>query len=58
VPAALSTLRGREMVAQHETSAFAGSQEFVFKHAALREVAYESILKKVGAAITRWWPTG
>jgi class 3 adenylate cyclase/predicted ATPase/ribosomal protein L40E len=47
VPMVLSILRSRELVAQHETSAFAGSQEFVFKHAALREVAYESILKKV-----------
>ncbi|MBN1661546.1 MAG: tetratricopeptide repeat protein [Anaerolineae bacterium] len=47
VPVVLSTLRSRELVAQHETSAFAGSQEFIFKHAALREVAYESILKKV-----------
>ena len=47
VPVVLSTLRGRELVAQHETSAFTGSQEFIFKHAALREVAYESILKKV-----------
>jgi predicted ATPase/class 3 adenylate cyclase/ribosomal protein L40E len=47
VPVVLSTLRGRELVAQHETSAFAGSQEFVFKHATLRQVAYESILKKV-----------
>ena len=47
VPGVLSTLRGRDMVAQHETSAFAGSLEFIFKHAALREVAYESILKKV-----------
>src|SRR5690606_28689650 len=45
--APLSALRSRELVAQRETSAFAGSQEFVFKHAALRQVAYDSILKKI-----------
>jgi len=47
IPTVLSALRGREMVDHKETSAFAGAQEFVFRHAALREVAYESILKKV-----------
>ena len=47
VPALLSALRGRELVARQEASAFAGSQEFTFKHAALRQVAYEGILKKV-----------
>lgn len=47
IPEVLSALRGREMVDHKETSAFAGAQEFVFRHAALREVAYESILKKV-----------
>ncbi len=47
VPAMLSALRGRELVAHQETSAFAGSEEFAFKHAALRQVAYEGILKKV-----------
>jgi tetratricopeptide (TPR) repeat protein len=47
VPEVLSTLRDRDLVARHEASAFDGSQEFVFKHVALRQVAYESILKKV-----------
>ncbi len=47
VPATLATLRGRELVARQEASAFAGSEEFAFKHAALRQVAYEGILKKV-----------
>ncbi|MBN1136401.1 MAG: tetratricopeptide repeat protein [Anaerolineae bacterium] len=47
VPVVLSALRSREMVDHKETSAFAGAQEFIFRHAALREVAYESILKKV-----------
>jgi oligopeptide transport system substrate-binding protein len=44
---ALSELRGREMVFQRETTAFAGAHEYVFKHAVLREVTYESLLKRL-----------
>jgi ABC-type oligopeptide transport system substrate-binding subunit len=43
----LSALRGREMVFQRETSAFAGAEEYIFKHSMLREIAYESVLKRV-----------
>ena len=43
----LSTLRGREMVFQRETSVFADAREYLFKHALLREVAYESLLKRL-----------
>jgi hypothetical protein len=32
------------MIFQRETSAVAGAQEYVFKHALLREVAYQSVL--------------
>ena len=46
----LSTLRGREMVFQRETSAFADAQEYIFKHALLREVTYESVLRRVRRA--------
>jgi ABC-type oligopeptide transport system substrate-binding subunit/class 3 adenylate cyclase len=46
----LSALRGREMVFQRETSAFADAQEYLFKHALLREVTYESVLKRVRRA--------
>ena len=35
------------MVFQRETSAFADAQEYLFKHALLREVTYESVLKRV-----------
>ncbi len=44
---ALSALRGREMVYQRETTAFAGAQEYIFTHAVLREVTYESVLKRL-----------
>jgi ABC-type oligopeptide transport system substrate-binding subunit len=43
----LSALRGREMVFQRETSAFVDAQEYIFKHNMLREVTYESVLKRV-----------
>jgi predicted ATPase/class 3 adenylate cyclase len=47
VNAALSELRGREMVFRRETSAFEGAREYLFKHALLREVTYEGVLKQV-----------
>lgn len=43
----LHTLREKEMVFRREISTFAGTQEFIFKHALLRDVAYESVLKRV-----------
>ncbi|MGD2148219.1 MAG: ABC transporter substrate-binding protein, partial [Anaerolineae bacterium] len=43
----LSDLRAREMVFQRETTAFAGAEEYVFKHNVLREVTYESLLKRL-----------
>ncbi len=39
-------MRGRELIFQREHSAFAGSDEFVFKHSLLRDVAYEHVLLK------------
>jgi ABC-type oligopeptide transport system substrate-binding subunit/class 3 adenylate cyclase len=43
----LSALRSREMIFQRETSAFADAQEYIFKHNMLREITYESVLKRV-----------
>jgi ABC-type oligopeptide transport system substrate-binding subunit/class 3 adenylate cyclase/ribosomal protein L40E len=43
----LSALRGAEMIFQRQTSAFARAQEYVFKHAVLREVTYESLLESL-----------
>jgi ABC-type oligopeptide transport system substrate-binding subunit/tetratricopeptide (TPR) repeat protein len=43
----LSALRGREMVFQRETTAIAGAQEYVFKHAVLRDVTYRSLLRRL-----------
>ncbi len=42
----LKSLRSREMVFRHESSEFSGSNEYTFKHSVLRNVTYESVLKK------------
>lgn len=44
--ALLDKLRGKDMVFRRENSAFTGANEYIFKHALLRDVAYESVLKK------------
>jgi predicted ATPase/class 3 adenylate cyclase len=43
---ALESLRGKELVYRREASAFAGAREYTFKHALLRDVTYESVLKR------------
>ncbi|MGE5641532.1 MAG: ATP-binding protein [Byssovorax cruenta] len=45
VDSALSALRTKELVFPHQPSTFATAQEFIFKHAMLREVTYERVLK-------------
>ncbi|HET9589304.1 MAG TPA: adenylate/guanylate cyclase domain-containing protein [Anaerolineales bacterium] len=45
VHTALSALRNKELVFPHQPSTFASAQEFIFKHAILREVTYERVLK-------------
>ena len=45
-PQALPTLQRKEMIFRREISAFAGIQEYIFKHALLHQVTYESILKR------------
>jgi class 3 adenylate cyclase/tetratricopeptide (TPR) repeat protein len=42
---ALARLRGREVVYQRPESSFDGTQEFLFKHAVLRDVTYDSVLR-------------
>jgi tetratricopeptide (TPR) repeat protein len=43
----LSALRTKEMVFQRDFSAFTGVGEHIFKHSLLREVTYESVLKRL-----------
>ena len=43
---ALDRLRGREVVYQREQSAFEHTREFLFKHALLRDVAYDGVLRR------------
>jgi class 3 adenylate cyclase/tetratricopeptide (TPR) repeat protein len=47
VPEALISLRSREMVYRREASAFTETREYLFKHDILREVTYESVLKRL-----------
>jgi len=46
VNARLAALRERGLVFQRERSTIAGNQEYLFKHALLRDAAYETILLK------------
>lgn len=41
----LTSLRARELVFHREESVFSDSGEYIFKHAVLRDVTYESVLK-------------
>ncbi|NWF67466.1 MAG: protein kinase [Chloroflexi bacterium] len=54
----LDDLRRREMIYLREKSDFAGTQEYVIKHAILRDVIYESLLKRqqraYHAAVADW----
>jgi serine/threonine protein kinase/tetratricopeptide (TPR) repeat protein len=43
---ALEALRRKELIYQREVSSFAGAREYTFKHALLRDVTYESVLKR------------
>ena len=45
VHSVLSALRNKELVFPHLPSTFDAVQEFIFKHAILREVTYERVLK-------------
>jgi class 3 adenylate cyclase/tetratricopeptide (TPR) repeat protein len=46
----LSSLRARELIYHREDSVFTDADEYTFKHALLRDVTYESILKRVRKA--------
>ncbi len=50
----LQALREREIIYHLETSQAVGAAEYTFKHAALRDVAYESILKKIRRQYHSW----
>jgi predicted ATPase/class 3 adenylate cyclase len=43
----LANLRGKELIYRRELSVFQEAREYIFKHAVLREVTYESVLKKL-----------
>jgi class 3 adenylate cyclase/tetratricopeptide (TPR) repeat protein len=55
---ALSSLRGREIIFQRDQSVFQGAQEYFFKHVLMRDVTYESLVKRARrfyhAQAARW----
>lgn len=44
--ATLEVLVEKEFIFERKTSLFAGAREYIFKHAVLREVTYESLLRR------------
>lgn len=53
VQAMLEELRQREMILRREESAFAGTVEYVFRHAILRDVTYETLVPRQRRALHR-----
>jgi len=57
----LRSARGRELIFRRERSAFDKADEYIFKHALLRDVAYETVLLKHRAEyhgrVARWLET-
>src|SRR5690349_20595217 len=47
----LEDLRDREMILQREESGFAGTVEYVFRHAILRDVTYETVIPRQRRAL-------
>jgi ABC-type oligopeptide transport system substrate-binding subunit/class 3 adenylate cyclase len=58
ITALLEAVRDRELVFRRERSAFAGAEEYIFKHALLRDVAYEMVLHRLRRVyhgqVARW----
>ena len=48
---ALENLRRKEFISRREASAFTGTTEYIFRHALLRDVTYESVLMKERRAL-------
>jgi class 3 adenylate cyclase/tetratricopeptide (TPR) repeat protein len=44
---ALAKLQGRDLINRVDQSTFSGTQEYIFKHALLREVTYDRLLKRL-----------
>ena len=47
----LANLRDREMILQREESGFAGTVEYVFRHAILRDVTYDTVIPRQRRAL-------
>ncbi len=47
IGSALEALQGREMIFRRTKAAFSSTEEYFFKHSILRDVTYESVLKRM-----------
>ncbi len=47
VAQALAAIQAREIIFRRASSAFVGTEEYIFKHALLHEMTYDSVLKSV-----------
>lgn len=54
LPQVLDALQGRELIRPHGSADFAGTSEFIFKHAILHEVTYEGVLKSLRRVYHAW----
>ena len=54
----LAAVRNRELIYHRERSAFAGAEEYIFKHTLLRDVIYETVLLRMRRVyhrqVARW----
>jgi class 3 adenylate cyclase/tetratricopeptide (TPR) repeat protein len=46
----LGTVKSKELIFERPTSSFTGTHEFIFKHAILHDVTYESVLRRLRRA--------
>lgn len=53
LPPTLGALSGRELIFRRNISIFSDTEEYIFKHAVLRDVTYESVLKRERRAYHR-----
>ena len=58
IRATLAAIRGRDLIFHRNRSAFAGAEEYAFRHSLLREVVYETVLLRARrdyhAQVARW----
>ncbi len=54
LPQILTALRAKELIRENDTPDFAGTEEYIFKHAILHDVTYEGVLKSLRRSYHAW----